>query len=91
MRWKEEKIKLCSDPKYILKVEPTRSADRFNTGKDKRVRSSSKICGLSLRKRWACYFWRWGNLRSSRFWERRQEYCFFFQNVWFKVSLIYIS
>lgn len=92
MRWKQEKIKLCSDPRYILKVEPTRSADRFNTGKDKRVRSNSKICGLSLRKRWACYFWRWGNLRSSRFREKRQEYFFFFfQNVWFKVSIIYIS
>lgn len=43
MRWKQEKIKLCSDPRYILKVEPTRSADRFNTGKDKRVRSNSKM------------------------------------------------
>lgn len=81
MRWKQEKIKLCSDPRYILKVEPTRSADRFNTGKDKIVRDNSKICGLSLRKRWACYFWRWGNLRRSRLWEKRQEFFFFFSKM----------
>lgn len=76
MKWKQKKIKLCSDPRYILKVEPTRFADRFNTRKDKRVRDNSKICGPSLRKRRASYFWSWGNLRRSRFREKRQEYCF---------------
>ena len=76
IKWKQKKIKLCSDPRYILKVEPTRFADRFNTGKDNRVRDNSKICGLSLRKRWASYFWSWGNLRRSRFREKRQEYRF---------------
>lgn len=48
----------------ILKVEPTRFADRFNVIKKKR--DNSKIYGLSVRKRWACYFLRWERLEKAQ-------------------------
>ena len=46
MRWKQEKIQLCSDPRYILKVEPTRSADRLHEG-DEGKRDIKVISSLS--------------------------------------------
>lgn len=73
---------MCSDSRYILKVEPARVADRFNAVKEKRIRDNPKIIyGLSFRKRWACHFLRWGRLQKEQV--QGEE-----TGVWFSEGLV---
>lgn len=67
--------------RHILNVEPRRFGDRFNViKKKKKIRDNSKIHGLSLRKRWACHFLRWGRLKKEQV-QGEKARVWFFRNV----------
>lgn len=67
-RWVLDKLRWAHVLGCILKVEPTRFADRLNIifKKKNKFKDNSRIHGLSLKKRWACYFLRRERLKEEQ-------------------------